>query len=269
MGFDGQDEKRSFPRLPVFAGNCEITSIMGRKAPGGDRSRILNWSRGGVLLRVPSPRKKFFFFAQEPVLRDQDEIRCTLRLPPQYNDIEVDAAVVRVSRAKDDPDLLEVGLRFDGATPEQKIESMARLLEPRPRAPSMRLPKQPDAPRERTSERLERAAAQGAEKRSKRLERAASERLERKASQRLEKAASDRLEAKTSQRPEKKTSQRIGHPSASGRATRSARAEEVPVEPEGRVAPKPAESVPLDLAPKHSLELRKSGRNSRQSGRLR
>lgn len=268
MGFEGQDEKRGFPRLPVFAGNCEITSIMGRRAPGGERSRILNWSRGGVLLRVPSPRRKFFFFAQEPVLRDQDEIRCTLRLPPQYNDIEVDAAVVRVSRAKDDPDLLEVGLRFDGATPEQKIESMARLLEPRPRSPSMRLPKQGGA--EKTSERLEKAASQGADKRSRRLEKAASERLEKRASQRLEKAASERLEKKASQRAEKKTSQRIAHPGSSGRASKkSARAEEVPVEDEGRIAPRPAESVELDMAPKQSLELRKSGRQARQSGRLR
>src|SRR5689334_8587960 len=93
------EDRREFARHAVFAGNAEIKEIIGRKAPSSrERARILNWSRGGLLLKVPSPRRRFIFFKQEPVLKQDDAIRCILRLPPQYNDIDITADVVRVER---------------------------------------------------------------------------------------------------------------------------------------------------------------------------
>jgi len=208
--------------LPVFAGNAEINDIVGRRPPR-ERARIVNWSREGMLLRVPSPRRRFVFFRREPVLQLSDALSCTLRLPPQYADIRVDAAVVRVERAKDDADLLEVGCRFDPATNPAVIETMARLLEPRLRAPSVRVPaakksqrleKQTSQKLEmRASERVEKPTSQRLEKKtSQRLEKPTSQRLEKPTSQRLEKSASQRLEKKASQRLEKRASQRLERP---------------------------------------------------------
>lgn len=136
-----QDDRREHARYSVFAGNAEITSILGpkgsRKASG--RARIINWSRGGVLLKVPSPRRRMLFFKQEPVVGAADMIKCILRLPPQYSDIDVSAEVVRVERCTDDPDQLQVGVNFI-SIPADRLEAMARLLEPRPK-PSVRAPR--------------------------------------------------------------------------------------------------------------------------------
>lgn len=131
------DDRREHARYSVFAGNAEIKDVIGRKAAVRDRARIVNWSRGGVLLKVPSPRRKFIFFKQEPIIRQDDLVRCILRLPPQYNDIDIQGSVMRVERDSKDPDLLHVGLSFEG-TPADKIEAIAKLLEPK--KPSVRVP---------------------------------------------------------------------------------------------------------------------------------
>lgn len=187
-----QDDRREHARYSVFAGNAEITSIMGPKGsrkPSG-RARIVNWSRGGVLLKVPSPRRRLLFFKQEPLLGREDMIKCILRLPPQYNDIDVSAEVVRVERCADDPDQLQVGVNFI-SIPADRLEAMARLLEPRPK-PSVRAPRASTSGRQ--SGRSGRAPSQRASaaepKRSQRLEARTSD---RKKSQRKEATPSQRL----------------------------------------------------------------------------
>jgi hypothetical protein len=123
------DDRREHARYAVFAGNAEIREVIGRRNPR-DRARIVNWSRGGLLLKVPSPRRKFIFFKQEPLIREDDLIRCVLRLPPHYNDIDIQGSVMRVERDAKEPDLLQVGVCFDGTAPD-KIEAIATLLEPK------------------------------------------------------------------------------------------------------------------------------------------
>lgn len=191
-----QDDRREHARFGVSGGNAEITQVTGPR--GGrrptDRARILNWSRGGLLLRLPSPRRRLLFLKQEPALAPQDLIKCTLRLPPQYNDIDVSAEVVRVERCADDPDQIQVGLSFL-SVPDDRMQALANLLEPRPKPVSARVA--------RTSGRH-----------SGRSQRARSQRVEARTSQRVEKRSSQRLEKRTSQRVEKRTSQRLeGTPS--------------------------------------------------------
>jgi PilZ domain len=75
------------------------------------RASVLNCSRGGVLLRVPSPARALFK-KLPPVLHPSDSVTCVLRMPPTYQEIEVFAEVVRVTRPRNDQDNLMVGLRF-------------------------------------------------------------------------------------------------------------------------------------------------------------
>ena len=138
-------ERRGHVRHEVFGGNAEFTLVRGRGRKPRERARIVNWSRTGLLLRVPSPRRKLLFFAQPPVLSAMDVIACTLRLPPAYKDLEIKGDVVRVSRVPDDPDELFVGISFDlDATPPRQLEELAKLLEPKQLTSwSQRLPARP------------------------------------------------------------------------------------------------------------------------------
>lgn len=197
------DDRRQHARYGVFAGNAEITSIMGPKGARkpAERARIINWSRGGVLLRVPSPRRRLLFFKQEPLLGAEDMIKCILRLPPQYTDIDVSAEVVRVERCADDPDQLQVGVNFI-SIPADRLEAMARLLEPKPR-PSVRAPR---ATSGRQSGRSGRAASQRVSQRVASQDAPPPPRHSGTKSQRLEARTSDR---KKSQRKEATASQRL------------------------------------------------------------
>ncbi len=133
-------ERREHVRHKVFGGNAEIQAVIGRGRKPDSRARIVDWSRSGMRLKVASPRRRFLIQRMDPVLFEDDSVVCTLRLPPMYQDIFVNAEVVRVERAGDDPDALEVGLRFDlASTPDDKLEALAKLLEPRPRSTSGRL----------------------------------------------------------------------------------------------------------------------------------
>lgn len=185
----GQEDRREHARHPVSGGNAEIVAVLGpkgaRRRPS-DRARIVNWSRGGLLLKVPSPRRRLLFFAQAPVLAAEDQIKCTLRLPPQYNEIDLSAEVVRVERCAEDPDHLHVGLSFLSLAPE-RIEAMAALLEPKPRPVA--------------SARLERAASGRLGARSGRAPAARrSQRVEAASSQRLSMRQTETLELRSSAR---------------------------------------------------------------------
>jgi len=103
-------ERRQHVRQPI-GGNVEVTSVVGVGAGPEQRGSVVNLSRGGALLRVPSPRRRLFKKV-DACLQVKDSLTCVLRLPPTYHDIEVFAEVVRVSRPADDPDQLLVGLRF-------------------------------------------------------------------------------------------------------------------------------------------------------------
>lgn len=186
-----QDDRREHARYSVFAGNAEITSIIGPKGTRkpAERARIINWSRGGVLLKVPSPRRRLLFFKQEPLLGREDQIKCVLRLPPQYNDIDVSAEVVRVERCADDPDHLQVGVNFI-SIPADRLEAMARLLEPSPK-PSVRLPRASTSGRQ--SGRSGRAPSQRASAEPRRSQRLEARTSDRKKSQRKEATPSQRL----------------------------------------------------------------------------
>jgi hypothetical protein len=133
-------DRREHARHKVFGGNAEIQAVIGRGRKPQERGRILDWSRTGMRMRVASPQRRFLFQKLDPVLFEDDSVVCTLRLPPSYQDIYVNAEVVRVERPGDDPNQLEVGLRFDlASTPADKIEALAKLLEPRPRSTSGRI----------------------------------------------------------------------------------------------------------------------------------
>ena len=182
------DDRRSHPRHEVLVGNAQITTVRGRGRTPKGRARILNWSRTGMLLRVPSPRRRFVFFSQSPVLQEMDSIACTLRLPPAYNDVDVKGGVVRVERASDEPDAIDVGIKFDlDATPSRQIEAVAKLLEPKHlTAWSQRLPR-------KTSQRAAKVASQ-------KVARVASERVAKASSQRVAKVASERVAKASSER---------------------------------------------------------------------
>lgn len=102
-------ERREHTRV-VIGGNAHITSVSGRAAPR-ERASILNCSRGGALLRLPAPRRRFFR-GTDAALEPQDSLTCVLRVPPVYQEIELFAEVVRVDRLDSDPDALQVGVRF-------------------------------------------------------------------------------------------------------------------------------------------------------------
>jgi len=149
-------ERREFERLSVFGGNAEITGVFGRGRKPSDRARIVNWSRGGLLLKVHSPRRKMVFLKQEPVLFEQDAVECVIRLAPAYKSIAVRVEVTHVEKDKKEPDHLLVGVTFDTeSTPEQAMTEMAQVLEPRPRSGRLRKVSETQA---RVSGRLGRAA---------------------------------------------------------------------------------------------------------------
>jgi hypothetical protein len=207
------DDRREHARFDVFAGNAQIVHIVG---PSGERrpterARILNWSRGGVLLKVPSPQRRFLFFRQEPIVRQDDMIKCVLRLPPLYADMDISGEVVRVTRCRAEPDHLEVGLSFVSVPPD-RVEAMAKLLEPRK---SARLAKvsgraaRKSQRVERTSGRVERTSGRAervsgrSPKKSQRLAGPPSERRSRAEptpSQRLNLRQKETLELRSSAR---------------------------------------------------------------------
>lgn len=175
-------ERRDFTRHAVHGGNAEIEAVMGRGRKPKERARVLDWSQGGLALKVPSPRRRFLFQRQDPVLFEDDSINCTLRLPPNYTEVFVSADVVHVRRDPSDPDSLFVGLRFDlENTPEEKLAALSAILEPRARTVSGRL-RRTSATSERLSARL--SAEPKASRRSKRVSARASRVSERR--QRLE-----------------------------------------------------------------------------------
>ncbi|MCO5172061.1 MAG: PilZ domain-containing protein [Planctomycetes bacterium] len=188
-GHERQDDRREHPRHPVSGGNAEIVQVFGpqgaRRRPS-DRARIVNWSRGGLLLKVPSPRRRLVFFKQPPVLAAEDQLKCTLRLPPQYNDIELSAEVVRVERCVDDPDHVHVALSFL-SLPADRVEQMAALLEPKPKV-SARVSRGASG---RVSARSGRASQRV--KQSQRVEAASSQRLGMRQTETLELRNSARL----------------------------------------------------------------------------
>lgn len=103
-------ERRRFVRKPI-GGNAEITSVVGSttEVPSG-RATILNCSRGGALLRVPSPRRRMLK-KLEPCLAARDSITCVIRVPPGYGDFEVFAEVVRVVKYEAH-DFVDAAVRF-------------------------------------------------------------------------------------------------------------------------------------------------------------
>lgn len=133
-------ERREYTRLQIHGGNAEFENVFGRGKAPNERARVLDWSRGGLALKVKSPRRRFFFAKQDPVLFEDDTVSCTLRLPPSYTEIFVNADVVHVRRDPQDEDSLFVGLRFDlENTPPEKLAVLANMLEPKARTVSGRL----------------------------------------------------------------------------------------------------------------------------------
>lgn len=136
------EERRAHARHKVFGGNAEIQSVFGRGKKPGDRARIIDWSRGGFMIKVKSPRRRFIVQKADPVLFEDDKVQCTLRLPPSYKDVFVNADVVHVERIKKEPEYLLVGLAFDmDNTSGDKLDLLAKVLEPRARSKSGRIRK--------------------------------------------------------------------------------------------------------------------------------
>jgi hypothetical protein len=135
----GGAERRAHSRHKVYGGNAEIESVHGRGRRPGERARIVNWSRGGFLMKVPSPRRRFVFQKLDPVMYETDTVTCTLRLPPKYADIIVSGDVVYAKRDAKNPDLLEVAVQFDDHTQPTKLAALAHILEPKARTVSGRL----------------------------------------------------------------------------------------------------------------------------------
>ena len=133
-------ERREQTRHRIHGGNAEFQSVLGRGKAPSERARVLDWSRGGLALKVKSPRRRFLFAKQDPVLFEDDSVNCTLRLPPHYTEVFVSADVVHVRRDPDDQDSLFVGLRFDlENTDAAKLAVLANMLEPKARTVSGRL----------------------------------------------------------------------------------------------------------------------------------
>ncbi|MAZ92327.1 MAG: hypothetical protein CMF76_10255 [Maricaulis sp.] len=129
-------ERRQHERWKVHRGHAEITNVAG---PGADRCprgqvRIVDWSRGGICLKIPSPTRKMLLFKNEPVLTEDDSIYCSLRLPPLYKPLDICADVVRIERDDEDPGALRVGLAYDDSVPPPTIDALAELLEKKSRS---------------------------------------------------------------------------------------------------------------------------------------
>jgi len=190
------DERRESTRHKV-CGNAEITSVLGRGRVPDERSRLIDWSAGGLCLKVKSPRRRFLIQKLEPVLWEDDTLLCTLRFPPAYKEVTVAADVVHVERCKEEPDLLTVGLRFDTEnTSPAKLAELAKSFTPKSR--SGRLPKPALEARERLSSRLRVAEPEGE----------ASEAPAKAAEKRPRKRSSGRTSGRTSGRSKRRASQR-------------------------------------------------------------
>ncbi|MCA8921726.1 MAG: PilZ domain-containing protein [Planctomycetes bacterium] len=125
----GGAERRGFPRHAVQGVVAEITNVIGRGDPTAGAT-LVNWSQSGMLLRVPSPRRRLFL-RRGRALAERDLVACTLRLPPHGEPVAIKADVRRVRRSAEDPDWLEVGVAFDReVTPPQFLVAMASALDP-------------------------------------------------------------------------------------------------------------------------------------------
>lgn len=167
-------ERREHTRHRIHGGNAEFQNVFGRGKAPNERARVIDWSRGGLALKVKSPRRRFLFAKQDPVLFEDDSVNCTLRLPPNYNEIFVSADVVHVRRDPKDQDSLFVGLRFDlENTPPEKLAVLANMLEPKARTVSGRL-KRASGASQRISAQLEQpreSSQSGRRKKSRRSKR--------------------------------------------------------------------------------------------------
>ena len=130
-----QKERRLTKRIAVPGGNAEILSVFGRGRRPKKRVRLVDWSAGGVLLRVESPSRRFML-KQDPALFEMDTVTCCLRLPPVYKAIPVSGTVVHVERDPDDASYLKVGVAFDDDIPAKYVREMVQILEKRPRQSS-------------------------------------------------------------------------------------------------------------------------------------
>lgn len=171
------DERREYTRHKIHGGNAEFQTVLGRGKVPSERARILDWSRGGLSLKVKSPSRRFIFAKQDPVLFEDDSVNCTLRLPPHYNEVFVSADVVHVRRDPKDQDSLYVGLRFDlENTDASKLAVLANMLEPKARTVSGRLQRASGAS-QRISARLD-GGEKKRSRRSKRVSKRISKRLQ-------------------------------------------------------------------------------------------
>ncbi len=126
-------ERREFRRHRV-GGNVEITSVLGTGTAPQERATLVDCSLGGARVRVLSPRRRLFK-ALPPCLSPRDSLTCVLRLAPDYDAIDVFAEVVRVERAKDEPEYIDVGVRFfhdagRRSHAERPMARLARIIEP-------------------------------------------------------------------------------------------------------------------------------------------
>lgn len=261
-------ERREFRRHRV-GGNVEITSVLGTGTAPQERATLVDCSLGGARVRVLSPRRRLFK-ALPPCLSPRDSLTCVLRLAPDYDAIDVFAEVVRVERASDEPDYLDVGVRFfhdagRRSHAEKPMARLARIIEPDWSAEQAALAAAAaEAAATRTSRRLEaaapaakqpdRAASRSARHQGQRLGRqvepnpSSSQPAERtlsarqatpaasnaapRASQRLERAASARLRA---EQPAQRDAQRTSRRSARISARQERRPAETP--PPGDTSP--------------------------------
>ncbi|MEZ6187280.1 MAG: PilZ domain-containing protein [Planctomycetota bacterium] len=123
-------ERRAFPRYPVQGVSAEITNVIGRGSPTAGAA-LLNWSQGGVLLRVPTPKRRFLLGGRKPALAERDLLACTVTLP-DGEPVAIKGDVRRVEPSQDDPRWLEVGLAVDRqATPPQFLVALRAAFEPR------------------------------------------------------------------------------------------------------------------------------------------
>jgi hypothetical protein len=141
-------EQRDATRREVFGGNAQVRALRTKGYQSvAERARIVNWSRGGLLLKLPSPQRKLMFLKQDPCLAEGEQVLLTLRLPPAYRDIKVLGEVVHARRPKRTPNTLWVGVEFDqeAAGFDDALRAMAKLLEPRSRSARVRRQRQRSA----------------------------------------------------------------------------------------------------------------------------
>jgi PilZ domain len=163
-----EQDRRVHPRHRVHAGNCQITALSDHRPPR-ERARIVDFSRGGLLLKVHSPRRRFLILKQEAQVENREGVNCTLRLPPLYKDVKVQGVVVHVARVPQDEDWLHVGVQFTGGTQEKSLNALAQQIEPSPSArlekPSQPAPQPPRVKQSRRAKSRWGAAARGCDRR--------------------------------------------------------------------------------------------------------